>query len=46
MAEHLWQGTFKDEQHLPQYFQVMASLSLQTYDPSSATIVFNELFFR
>ncbi|MGB5593752.1 MAG: alpha/beta hydrolase [Crocosphaera sp.] len=45
MAEHLWQGTFKDEQHLRQYFQVMASLYSQTYDPSSAADSFQRTIF-
>lgn len=45
MAEHLWNGTFKDEQHLRQYFQVMASLYSQTYDPNSATDSFERTIF-
>jgi proline iminopeptidase len=45
MAEHLWQGTFKDEQHLRQYFQVMAPLYSQTYDPSSAADSFQRTIF-
>jgi proline iminopeptidase len=35
IAQHLWNGTFRDEEHLQEYFQVMGSMYSLTYDPSS-----------
>lgn len=35
IAQHLWDGTFRDEAHLREYFQVMGSLYSLTYDPTS-----------
>jgi len=35
IAQHLWDGTFRDEAHLREYFQVMGSLYSLSYDPAS-----------
>ena len=35
MAEHLWNGTFRDNEHLEEYFKVMSSLYALSYDPNS-----------
>ncbi len=33
IAQHLWDGTFADEEHLQQYFQIMAPLYSLCYNP-------------
>ncbi len=35
IAQHLWDGTFKDEAHLREYFNITRSLYSVTYDPES-----------
>ncbi|MDX2229421.1 MAG: alpha/beta fold hydrolase [Leptolyngbyaceae cyanobacterium bins.349] len=35
IAQHLWDGTFRDEEHLREYFQVMGSMYSLTFDPNS-----------
>ncbi|MDX2239659.1 MAG: alpha/beta fold hydrolase [Leptolyngbyaceae cyanobacterium bins.302] len=35
IAQHLWNGTFRDEDHLREYFQVMGSMYSLTFDPNS-----------
>jgi len=35
IAQHLWDGTFLDEEHLREYFQVMGSMYSLTFDPNS-----------
>jgi len=35
-AEHLWNGTFRDEAHLQEYFRIMAPLYSITYNPAAA----------
>jgi proline iminopeptidase len=35
IAHHLWDGTFRDEAHLREYFQVMGSMYSLTFDPTS-----------
>jgi len=35
IAQHLWQGSFRDEDHLREYFQVMGSLYSRTFDPAA-----------
>jgi proline iminopeptidase len=35
IAQHLWDGTFRDEDHLRQYFRVMASLYSLTHTPDA-----------
>jgi len=35
IAQHLWDGTFRDEEHLREYFQVMGSMYALTFDPNS-----------
>ena len=36
MAEYLWNGTFRDNEHLEEYFKVMSSLYALSYDPNSS----------
>ncbi len=36
IAQHLWNGTFRDEAHLQEYFRVMAPLYSITYNPAAA----------
>lgn len=33
IAQHLWDGTFRDEEHLAEYFRLMAPMYSTTYDP-------------
>ncbi|NJR71177.1 MAG: alpha/beta fold hydrolase [Synechococcales cyanobacterium CRU_2_2] len=33
IAQHLWDGSFRDEAHLQDYFQILAPLYSTTYDP-------------
>ncbi len=40
LAQHLWNGTFKDEKHLGQYFKVMGPLYALTHDPTSSQNTF------
>ena len=40
LAEDLWNGTFKDEKHLKQYFKVMGSLYALAHDPTSSQNAF------
>lgn len=35
IAQHLWDGSFRDEEHLREYFQVMGSMYSLTFDPNS-----------
>lgn len=35
IAQYLWDGTFRDEEHLREYFQVMGSMYSLTFDPNS-----------
>lgn len=35
IAQHLWEGTFRDEEHQREYFQVMGSLYSLSYNPDS-----------
>ena len=35
IAQHLWNGTFRDEDHLREYFQVMGSMYSLTFDPDA-----------
>lgn len=35
IAQHLWHGTFRDEAHLQEYFQVMGSMYSLTHDPNA-----------
>ncbi len=34
IAQHLWNGTFRDEAHLAEYFRLMAPMYSKTYDPT------------
>jgi proline iminopeptidase len=43
IAEYLWQGNFRDENHLRKYFQVMASLYSLTYNPNISTNSFKRV---
>ena len=36
IAQHLWNGTFRDAAHLQEYFRIMAPLYSMTYDPTVA----------
>jgi proline iminopeptidase len=36
IAQHLWQGTFRDEAHLREYFRVMAPLYSYRYVPNAS----------
>lgn len=36
IATHLWNGSFKDEAHLREYFQIMGSLYSLTYQPGAS----------
>lgn len=36
IAQHLWNGTFRDAAHLQEYFRIMAPLYSMTYDPTIA----------
>jgi proline iminopeptidase len=36
IAQHLWEGTFQDEDHLREYFQIMGPLYSLTFDPVMA----------
>lgn len=35
IAQHLWNGTFRDESHLREYFRIMGPLYSLTFDPDS-----------
>jgi proline iminopeptidase len=35
IAQHLWNGTFRDEEHLREYFRIMGPLYSLTFDPDS-----------
>ena len=42
IAEYLWQGRFRDEEHLGEYFKIMGSLYALNYDPSSSANAFQK----
>lgn len=35
IAQHLWDGTFRDEEHLREYFRILGPLYSLTFDPDS-----------
>ncbi len=35
IAQHLWDGTFRDEEHLREYFQILGPMYSLTFDPDS-----------
>lgn len=35
IAQHLWDGTFRDEEHLREYFRLLGPLYSLTFDPNS-----------
>ena len=45
IAQRLWNGTFKNEQQLREFFQVMAPLYSLTYDPNSRQDAWNRIIF-
>jgi proline iminopeptidase len=36
ISQHLWDGTFRDEEHLREYFRIMGSLYSVTHDPQAS----------
>ncbi|MDX2100046.1 MAG: alpha/beta fold hydrolase [Leptolyngbyaceae cyanobacterium bins.59] len=36
IAQHLWDGTFRDEAHLQEYFRLLGPLYSRTYNPQAA----------
>jgi proline iminopeptidase len=35
IAQHLWDGTFRDEEHLREYFRILGPMYSLTFDPNS-----------
>ncbi|UIE37534.1 alpha/beta fold hydrolase [Leptodesmis sichuanensis] len=35
IAQHLWDGTFRDEEHLREYFQILGPMYSLTFDPAA-----------